>query len=180
MVHDTPVCVLRSALRDNELLYYNVGNGAPYTVLEIVEVVKKVTGRALPFTLTPNRPGDPPSLYSDPSKIKAEIGWAPRYADIESMVRHGWEWRLKHYDPAAPAPSVDPLEHSGAAFNETTDDVPPLGDNPRIAIIGAGPTGLCAAYRLTELGYTNWELVEGTDKACFRTSGLLPVHTRAL
>lgn len=142
-----------------------MGNGAPYTVLEIVEVVKKVTGRPLPYTLTEERPGDPPALFSDPTKIKTEIGWAPRYADIHAMVRHGWEWRIKHYNPASPAPSVDPLEHSGPSFNETTDDVPPLGDNPRIAIIGAGPTGLCAAYRLTELGYTNWQLVEATPKA---------------
>jgi len=156
---------LMAALHGNDLLYYNVGNGAPYTVLEIVEVVKEVTGRPLPFTLTPERPGDPPALYSDPRKIKTEIGWQPRYADIRAMVRHGWEWRIKHYNPASPAPSVDPLEHSGPAFNESNDDAPALGDNPKIAIIGAGPTGLCAAYRLTELGYTNWQLVEATNKA---------------
>uniref|UniRef100_A0A7S3WE82 NAD(P)-binding domain-containing protein n=1 Tax=Emiliania huxleyi TaxID=2903 RepID=A0A7S3WE82_EMIHU len=156
---------LMAALRGNSLLYYNVGNGMPYTVLEIIKVVERVTGRPLPFTLSQERPGDPPALYSDPAKIKAEIGWEPRYADIEAMVRHGWDWRLKHYDPAHPSPSVDPLEHSGPAFTEDSDDAPKLGDNPRIAIIGAGPTGLCAAYRLTELGYTNWELVEASEKA---------------
>ena len=49
--------------------------------------------------------------------------------------------------------------HSGAAFTAETDTAPQLGDDPRIVIVGAGPTGLCAAYRLHELGYTNWEMI---------------------
>ncbi len=155
---------LMPVLGRNELLYYNVGNGKPYTVLEIVNVVKKISGRDVPYQLSAARPGDPHSLYADPKKIQYELGWAPKYADIESMVRHSWDWRIKHYGPT-PAPSVDPLAHSGPAFNETTDDAPPLGDNPKIVIIGAGPTGLCAAYRLAELGYKNWELLEGSDAA---------------
>jgi UDP-glucose 4-epimerase len=69
-----------------------VGNGSPYTVLEIVKVVEKVTGKKVPISLRPSRPGDPPILYSDPSKIKFELGWRPRYPDIESMVLHGWRW----------------------------------------------------------------------------------------
>ncbi len=47
------------ALKGNELLYYNVGNGKPFTVLEIVAVVRKVTGKPVPVTLQPQRPGDP-------------------------------------------------------------------------------------------------------------------------
>ena len=68
------------------------------------------------------------------------------------MIRHGWDWRVAHYG-SPPAPSVDPLMHSGAAFTSESDTAPPLKANPRIAIVGAGPTGLCAAWRLTELGY---------------------------
>jgi len=156
---------LMFALKGNELLYYNVGNGKPFTVLEVVDVVRRVTGRKVPIKLTEARPGDPPTLYTDPAKIRYEIGWRPKYPDLQTMVQHGWDWRMAHYDPAKPAPSVDPLAHSGPAFNATTDTAPALGDNPRIVIIGAGPTGLCAAYRLTELGYTNWELVEGSHMA---------------
>ncbi|KAL1530285.1 hypothetical protein AB1Y20_001196 [Prymnesium parvum] len=154
---------LMYALRDNDLLFYNVGNGQPYTVLEIVEQVRQVTGKPIPITLSKERPGDPPILYTDPAKIQYEIGWRPRYPDIHSMILHGWNWRVKHYG-RPPAPSIDPLAHNGACFNSTTDEAPPLGNNPRIVVIGAGPTGLCAAYRLTELGYTNWELVEATAK----------------
>lgn len=88
-------------------------------------------------------------------------GWRPRYTDIETMVRHGWAWRVAHYG-LSPAPSVDPLLHNGPAYTPDTDASPRLKDNPRIVVVGAGPTGLCAAYRLTELGYTNWELLEGS------------------
>ena len=62
------------ALKGNELLYYNVGNGKPFTVLEIVAVVRKVTGKPVPVTLQPQRPGDPAILYTDPAKIMFEIG----------------------------------------------------------------------------------------------------------
>ena len=153
---------LMFALRDNELLFYNVGNGQPYTVLEIVEVAKRVSGKKIPVKMSPRRPGDPPILYTDPKKIKYEIGWSPKYADIESMIRHGWDWRVKNYG-VPPAPSIDPLQHNKISFTAENDAVPRLKDNPRIVIVGAGPTGLCGAWRLHELGYTNWELVEGTD-----------------
>ena len=81
---------LMFALKENDLLYYNVGNGAPYTVLEIAEVARKVTGRPIPVKMSKARPGDPGVLYTDPKKIKYEMGWRPKYPDIESMVRHGW------------------------------------------------------------------------------------------
>ena len=61
---------LARVLRGNDLLYYNVGNGHPYTVLEIAEVVAKVSGRPVPLVLRDARPGDPPRLYTDPAKIR--------------------------------------------------------------------------------------------------------------
>ena len=64
------------------------------------------------------------------------------------------DWRMAHYG-ARPTPSIDPILHNGAAFTVKTDTAPQLKDNPKIVIIGAGPTGLCAAYRLTELGYAS-------------------------
>ena len=178
---------LMFALRDNDLLYYNVGNGQPYTVLEIAEVAQKVTGRAIPVKMAKARPGDPGILYTDPAKIKYEIGWCaaqhkgnacgrrlrlrmhvsrlrdrrPKHASIESMVRHGWEWRASHYG-SPPGPSIDPLAYNYVSFTKDNDTAPTLGDNPKIVIVGAGPTGLCAAWRLHELGYTNWQLIEGT------------------
>ena len=64
---------LMFALKENDLLYYNVGNGKPYTVLEIVEVARKVSGRKIPVVMKPARPGDPPILYTDPKKIRKSL-----------------------------------------------------------------------------------------------------------
>ncbi len=54
--------LLIPALRANDLLYYNVGNGKPYTVLQIVDVVRRVSGKPVPLVMSPARPGDPPIL----------------------------------------------------------------------------------------------------------------------
>ena len=62
--------LLMYALKGNDLLYYNVGNGQPYTVLEIVEVARKVSGKPIPVKMSKARPGDPAILYTDPKKIK--------------------------------------------------------------------------------------------------------------
>lgn len=134
-------------------------------MLEIAEVARKVTGKKIPVKMSPARPGDPAILYTDPKKIKYEIGWQPKYPDIESMVRHGWDWRAAHYGNP-PSPSVDPLAYNFVSFTKENDTAPTLGDNPRIVVVGAGPTGLCASWRLHELGYTNWELLEGTTEPC--------------
>ena len=68
-------------------------------------MAKRVSGKKIPVKMSPRRPGDPPILYTDPKKIKYEIGWSPKYADIESMIRHGWDWRVKNYG-VPPAPSI--------------------------------------------------------------------------
>ena len=71
------------------------------------------------------RPGDPAILYTDPAKIKYELGWTPKFPDIESIVRHGWEWRVHNYGNP-PAPSVDPLMHNYISFTPENDTAPAL------------------------------------------------------
>lgn len=70
----------------------NLGTGAGLSVRQIVEAVERVTGRALPLRKGPRRPGDPPALVADPSRARAELGFAPELSDIDTVVRTAWRW----------------------------------------------------------------------------------------
>ncbi len=84
------------ALDKRESLVYNLGNGRGFSVREIVEAVRKVTGHALPVIEAPRREGDPASLVASSERIRKELGWKPVYTDIESIVASAWEWRKAH------------------------------------------------------------------------------------
>jgi len=84
------------ALKENEKLTYNLGNGRGFSVREVIETVRKVTGHAIPARESPPRPGDPAVLVASSEKIRRELAWKPQYADLESIVRSAWEWRKAH------------------------------------------------------------------------------------
>lgn len=75
---------------------YNVGTGHGQSVLEIITACEAVTGRAIARDLTARRPGDPPRLVADASKLKTQLGWTPRYTDIEDTIRTAWAWHERH------------------------------------------------------------------------------------
>jgi len=75
---------------------YNLGTGHPYSVRDVIETVERVTARTVPWTLAPRRPGDPAALYAAAGKAKAELGWEPRFPDLESIVRTAWGWHRAH------------------------------------------------------------------------------------
>lgn len=70
----------------------NLGNGAGFTVREVVETVRRITGHALPITVTPRRAGDPPALLADPTRATTELGWHPRFPDLDQQIAHAWAW----------------------------------------------------------------------------------------
>ena len=84
------------ALMEKGRLIYNVGNGQGFSVREVIDTVRKVTGHAVPAQESPRRPGDPAVLVASSAKIKKELGWKPQYADLESIVRSAWDWRKAH------------------------------------------------------------------------------------
>ncbi|HKF24620.1 MAG TPA: UDP-glucose 4-epimerase GalE [Candidatus Acidoferrum sp.] len=84
------------ALQERDRLVYNLGNGQGFSVREVIETVRRVTGHPVPTKESPRRPGDPAVLVASSEKIKRELGWQPRYADLESIVRSAWEWRRAH------------------------------------------------------------------------------------
>jgi len=77
---------------------YNLGNGRGFTVLEVIETARRVTGHPIPAVVAPRRPGDPPELVASSEKIARELGWTPRFPDLESIVRSAWEWHRRHPD----------------------------------------------------------------------------------
>jgi UDP-glucose 4-epimerase len=74
---------------------FNLGTGHGYSVREIVEACERVTGRRIPTEEVERRPGDPAALFADNSKIRRELGWAPAYLDVESVVATAWRWHAR-------------------------------------------------------------------------------------
>ncbi len=77
---------------------YNLGNGQGYSVREVIETVKRVSGRDFNVVETERRPGDPAVLTSDATKARRELGWTPEKADLETMVATAWKWHTEHPD----------------------------------------------------------------------------------
>ncbi len=75
---------------------YNMGNCSGYTNQQVVNAVRKVTGCPIPVVPAPRRPGDPARLIASSDRIRAELGWMPRYPELEMMVATAWAWRQKH------------------------------------------------------------------------------------
>jgi UDP-glucose 4-epimerase len=84
------------ALEPESQMIYNVGNGSGYSVREVVDTARKVTGHALPAVETDRREGDPPRLVASSEKIRAELGWSPEHPDIEAIISSAWEWHQSH------------------------------------------------------------------------------------
>lgn len=93
---------------------YNLGNGRPSSVREVVEAVRRVTGRTPPVTTGPRRPGDPAILFASSDRIRRELGWTPRYEDLDVIVDTAWRWREAHpAGYAAQDPAASPKPHRG-------------------------------------------------------------------
>lgn len=79
-------------------LIYNLGNGRGFSVREVIEVARKVTGKPIPAVETERRAGDPAILVASSEAIKRELGWKPEFTDLETIVRTAWEWVQRHPD----------------------------------------------------------------------------------
>jgi len=75
---------------------YNLGNGQGYTVREVIETARQVTGHPIPAVDTPRRPGDPPELVAGSGKIRRDLGWQPRFPDLYEIVQSAWNWHRTH------------------------------------------------------------------------------------
>jgi UDP-glucose 4-epimerase len=84
------------ALEHRDRLIYNLGNGQGFSVREVIEVARKVTGRPIPVVESPGRPGDPAILIASAAKIRRELNWRPQFPDLETIVASAWRWHQAH------------------------------------------------------------------------------------
>jgi len=75
---------------------YNLGNGQGYSNKEVIETARRVTGKEIRVLNGPRRPGDPAVLVASSAKIKAEMGWNPKYPDLEQIIATAWRWHQSH------------------------------------------------------------------------------------
>jgi UDP-glucose 4-epimerase len=76
--------------------YFNLGNGKGYSVNEVIEAARRVTKSKIRTRIEPARPGDPSRLIADSSKAYSTLGWRPKYASLEAIIRSAWEWHSTH------------------------------------------------------------------------------------
>lgn len=86
---------LETLVEDGESAAYNLGNGNGFTVQEVIDSAMRVTGREITVVDAPRRDGDPAHLVADSTMAKRVLGWQPQYADLDSIIRHAWQWELK-------------------------------------------------------------------------------------
>lgn len=75
---------------------YNLGTGRGASVREVIEAARRVTGRPVPVVEGPRRPGDPPVLVASAEAARRELGWSPRYREIEASIATAWRWHSRH------------------------------------------------------------------------------------
>ncbi len=75
---------------------FNLGNGQGFSVQDVIDTARRVTGRTIEVTDAPRRAGDPPRLVADASRASKVLGWTPQFSSLEQIVAHAWAWELKH------------------------------------------------------------------------------------
>lgn len=94
---------------DNGSRTYNLGNGRGFSILDVVQIAREITGHPIPIVMGPRRPGDPAVLIASSRRIRAELGWNPRYPALHDIIRTAWEWHLNHphgYEAADGGPTT--------------------------------------------------------------------------
>jgi UDP-glucose 4-epimerase len=84
------------ALGSHPRLIYNLGNGRGFSVREVIEAARKVTGHPIPAVESPRRSGDPAVLVASSERICRELGWKPRHPELEKIIASAWQWFLSH------------------------------------------------------------------------------------
>ena len=99
-IHINDLCsahwlALQSLMSGQGSQAYNLGNGNGFSVQEVIDAAKQVTGRNIPVQHSPRRAGDPARLVADATQARQQLSWQPQYADLATIVQHAWAWEQK-------------------------------------------------------------------------------------
>jgi len=83
-------------IRPGELQAFNLGTGRGYSVREVIELSRRITGRPIAVVEAPRRPGDPPELVAAADKARRELGWQPRHTTLDTIIESAWRWHSQH------------------------------------------------------------------------------------
>ncbi|MHC4990091.1 MAG: NAD-dependent epimerase/dehydratase family protein, partial [Planctomycetota bacterium] len=92
---DAHVTVM-NALKPSDALAFNIGIGRGYSVREVIDATRRVTGVDFRAVEGPRRPGDPPELYNDPTRLREQLRWSAGVTDLEQIIETAWRWRQAH------------------------------------------------------------------------------------
>lgn len=93
---DAHILAIEKLRKDNTSATYNLGNGNGFSVKQVIETARTVTGHPIPAEVAPRRAGDPAVLIASSEKAINELGWKPKYADLHTMIESAWNWFQKH------------------------------------------------------------------------------------
>jgi UDP-glucose 4-epimerase len=94
-IHDLAAAHMLALGRDSSVSY-NLGSGEGFSVKQVVDIARKVTGHPIPVVVKDPRPGDPPRLVASSHKITSELGWRPKYPRLQPIVESAWAWHQKY------------------------------------------------------------------------------------
>lgn len=90
------ILAVQSLLEGGPSRKFNLGNGQGYSVKQVIDVAREVTGHPIPAVVTPPRAGDPATLIAGSDTIRKELGWNPQYASLRSIIESAWNWHKRH------------------------------------------------------------------------------------
>ena len=108
------VLALKALQGNNKAARYNLGIGNGFSVREVIQTARAVTGQSIVVREGPRRPGDPPRLVADATRAKTELGWKPCYADLAQIIATAWNWQQRHRLPNGEA-GITKIEDQTAA-----------------------------------------------------------------
>ena len=89
------------ALQDGKSRKYNLGNGRGYSIREVLDMARQITGRDIPAVAGQRRPGDPATLIADSTRIQNELGWSPEFNQLHQIIETAWQWHQSHPNGSA-------------------------------------------------------------------------------